>query len=342
MYGKGKITRESNLFLNYIHNFRAIAIILIVLGHSISYFSWSTHEKLLHTILFSNGTVLFVIIAGFLMQHLFFKHDHREFYIRKIRHVVLPYLFSSIPAIIIFIFFLERDARYVFEGFYQESVVTQISWFYLTGTHLAPFWFLPMIILIFLIAPLLKWGDKNNTLYFFLPILLIISFYFTRGGMPYENITHFISIFILGMFLSKYKNLINIYLKERSILILLFFIISFLATYEYAITGRSLGINFIQKLTMSIFLLGILYKYKDKIKISIFSTMANQSFGIYLIHGYIISGIKFAHTIFIGELPSGTFIELFALAFFTIIISMIIISFIKKVIGEKSRLIIGC
>ena len=342
MYGEDKITRESSLFLNYIHNFRAIAIILIVLGHSISYFSWSTYEKLSVTILFSNGTVLFVFIAGFLMQHLFFKHEHREFYKRKIRHVVLPYLVSSIPAIIIFIFFLERDARYVFEGFYEESIVMQISWFYLTGTHLAPFWFLPMIILIFSIAPLMKWGDKNDTLYFFLPILLIISFYFTRGGMPYENIIHFISIFILGMFFSKYKNLINLYLKKQSVLILLFFIISFLAAYEYAITGRSLGINFVQKLTMSIFLLGILFKYKDKIKISILNTMANQSFGIYLIHGYVISGIKFTYTIFIGELPSGTLIELFILAFFTIIISMITISSIKKVIGEKSRLIIGC
>ena len=117
LYGEDKITRESNLFLNYIHNFRAIAIILIVLGHSISYFSWSTYEKLSVTILFSNGTVLFVFISGFLMQHLFFKHEHREFYKRKIRHVVLPYLLSSIPAIIIFIFFLERDERYVFEGF---------------------------------------------------------------------------------------------------------------------------------------------------------------------------------------------------------------------------------
>ena len=50
--------------LNYIHIFRAIAIIIIVLGHSVD----TSHEimGILVNIFIQGGTVLFVFISGFL------------------------------------------------------------------------------------------------------------------------------------------------------------------------------------------------------------------------------------------------------------------------------------
>lgn len=56
--------------LNYIHLFRAIAIILIVLGHScIAGCPYAILKSSLMEI-FANGTVLFVFVSGFLFQYL--------------------------------------------------------------------------------------------------------------------------------------------------------------------------------------------------------------------------------------------------------------------------------
>ena len=65
------------MFLGYIHSFRALAILFIVGGHCIDFFNWSEGsaaiERMLR-ILISNGSVLFVFIAGYLFQHLAIKY----------------------------------------------------------------------------------------------------------------------------------------------------------------------------------------------------------------------------------------------------------------------------
>jgi len=65
------------MFLGYIHSFRALAIFFIVAGHSIDIFMWSIDSELERflKIFFSNGTALFVFIAGYLFQHLSVKYQ---------------------------------------------------------------------------------------------------------------------------------------------------------------------------------------------------------------------------------------------------------------------------
>lgn len=168
------------MFLGYIHYFRALAIFFIVAGHSIDAFTWHSKDiERIIRIIFSNGSVLFVFIAGYLFQHLLPKFTPYKYYKSKITNVIVPYILISIPAIIAFTAFVERQT--VWEGFYDNTIFMQVGLFYLTGKHLAPLWFIPMISLFYVIAPLLEKTDKNKTIYYLLPAFILLSCFIGRG-----------------------------------------------------------------------------------------------------------------------------------------------------------------
>ncbi len=75
------------MFLNYVNNFRGIAIIYIVAGHCISAFNWQNSPQLarLIKILMSNGTVFFVFIAGYLFQYLLSSYEPKKYFISKLK-----------------------------------------------------------------------------------------------------------------------------------------------------------------------------------------------------------------------------------------------------------------
>ena len=106
-------------FLGYIHNFRGIAILFVVGGHIL--LSWPENEHpLAKDVLYSiwqNGTVLFVFIAGYLFQYLIGKYRTFDYWKKKLRYVILPYLLISGPAIIIRI----SSPHHLLVNSYQEN-----------------------------------------------------------------------------------------------------------------------------------------------------------------------------------------------------------------------------
>ncbi len=93
-------------FLNYIHNFRGVAILYIVIVHCISAFNWdhARFAEALLRIFLTYGTVCFVFIAGYLFQHLAEQYEFQKYITKKLLYVGLPYFIWSIPAIIYFVF----------------------------------------------------------------------------------------------------------------------------------------------------------------------------------------------------------------------------------------------
>ena len=130
--------------LNYIHIFRAIAIIFIVSGHS---FLLECPNKdlqiLLHEML-ANGTVLFVFIAGFLFQYLSDTFEYVPYLKKKFLNVIFPYfLLSSIGIGIKFLFPQTNP-------FHKADNLTQVFMFLTTGAvHNIATWYIPVICLFF-------------------------------------------------------------------------------------------------------------------------------------------------------------------------------------------------
>lgn len=195
-------------YLNYINNFRGIAIIWIVAGHCLDAFDWSANDYFFRYLKFfmSNGSLLFIFISGYLFQHLTPKYQVKNYMVNKSKNVLLPYFICSLPAIILFSFFVQQPRT---EWISQFSPMVKFTLYLLTGSHLAPFWFIPMITMFFIISPLLVKLDRAKMFYYFIPLFILISCMIGRSASPLQSFVHYFSTFVFGMFCSKYKDHIN-------------------------------------------------------------------------------------------------------------------------------------
>jgi len=331
------------MYLGYIHNFRALAILFIVAGHSIDAFFWDSGngidiERVLR-IAISNGSTLFIFIAGYLFQHLLAKYENKKYFISKLKNVIIPYFIISIPAILVFVFLQERDT--VWPGFYEHNQWTQAALFYLTGLHLAPLWFIPMISMFYIIAPLLRFADRYKFFYYLLPAFIVLSCFVDRG-MPQQSFVHFFSAYVLGMWCSKYKETINLFLQKNYFLtIAALLAIGFALAEYYFMTGTMSYLNYLQKLAVSLFFLGLFIRNNDDLKSPFISLIADVSFGIFFIHSYALTMFKESYKAIFAELPQGTIFSYTLLSITILLICSYIIVLLRKLLGKRSRLLIG-
>lgn len=328
------------MFLGYMHAFRALAITYIVAGHVIDAFIWANPniENLLRIFL-GNGSVLFVFIAGYLFQHLSVRFNARKYYESKLKNVITPYLLVSIPAIVIFVTVLERESMW--SGFYDHSIWEQIGLFYLTGYHLAPLWFIPMIALFFIIAPLLVKADRSGYIYYTLPVLIIISCFVSRG-LPHENFVHFFSVFVAGMFCSRYKESINPVISRYSVIALSLAVGLAFAAMEFFLMEHTMTyLNYLQKMAMSVLFLGLFIKYEDQLNYKPIAIVAGVSFGIFFVHSYFITAGKIIYSKLAGDLPEGSLISFTLLTIVVLLVCTLLIMLIQKIFSKNSRYLVG-
>ena len=329
------------MFLGYIHYFRAIAILFIVAGHSIDVLAWSEDRQLerIFRILMSNGSVLFIFIAGYLFQYLSNKYEIKKYYTSKAKNVITPYFLISIPSIFIFVAFIERDVMWT--GFYDNPVWAQISLFYLTGKHLGPFWFIPMITIFYIIAPILIRADKNKLIYYMLPVFIILSCFIDRG-LPHQSFVHFFSAYLLGMYCSKFRDSINPLISNNIFILLSLSLLLFLATTEFLYMEETMTyLNYLQKITMSMFFLGLLIKLNKHLNSKLVSTIADTSFGIFFIHPYLLFSVGLLQTKTQGHLLNGTIPSYILVTISVLLICSFLIVQAKKLLGDKSKYFVG-
>ena len=101
----------------------------------------------------------------------------------------------SIPAIIRV---LEGTPRH--ESIVEYSIPVQIAYLYFTGSHLGPFWFIPMIFIFYLISPLLLKLCESKYFNLTLAVSFILSIFIYKD---FDNVIqcffHYFFIFCLGI-----------------------------------------------------------------------------------------------------------------------------------------------
>jgi peptidoglycan/LPS O-acetylase OafA/YrhL len=324
------------VFLNYIHSFRGLAIIFIVAGHCIYAFNWD-NNLLLRAILgrfINNGTVLFVFIAGYLFQHLSYKYDFKTYMKSKLNNVLLPYIIISVPAIVKAVF-IAHD-----KGFDEYPKMLKIILLYVTGRHLEPLWFIPMIALFYVVSPLLIKLDKKNILYYSLPFFVIVSSIVPRNNLNiFQAFVHFISVYVGGMFCSRYREQTIKFTKKYFYPLVILFFLIFIADVYTTYTGSVLGfLNLWGKLLLCLLLINILQRF-DAIVKDKFNYLAEISFGLYFLHAYVVS--VFSKIIPDGSI-NGNIIFYSLYAFSAIAMTTLILFIAKKILGSRSRSIVGC
>lgn len=294
-------------FLNYINVFRGLAILLIIMGHTMQIGEKNSILHYVNTEIVCGGTALFIFISGFLFQHLSEKFEYKNYLSKKLTNVIMPYLITAIPGLL-FCFLLPVAYKNPFEGmnvFLQIPVLLSIG-----RIHNVPAWFIPMIAIFFLFAPLFIKAEKKNILYKLLPLLFLITIIIPRGTAEYEDtigyssyigiywiylkyiilgFIHFLSLYVFGMYCSANKNIIDKFYDKRLVLWILMILSGSADIYSMYKFGYS---NYtISKTFLTMLILGYLKHYDEfilshKKTNKVLDFIAKYSFGIFFVHWY--------------------------------------------------------
>ena len=353
----------NSVFFKEINLFRAFAIVFVVFAHCSNLLVFSFNKNTINynviVYFFSGSTTFFVFISGFIFH---FKQskgfDFFQFFQKKLKFIFLPFLFFS--QIDILYYSICLLASYLLNFSYDSSLLTNYNYLntLLFGHSFMPIglWFVPVILFIYLISPMLIFLTRlsNNNIFFILLLLFFISMFIHRNfdnnfiGIL-RNIIYFIPFFILGMFFS--KNYEGFKITSPFIYIWLFLLI-FISFYLQCKVGTitifdgelrlsNLDFMVVQKLILTIVLFFLLSKIKEY-NFAFINTLAKFSFGIFFIHGIIIFFINqlLRHYSFIFS--TNNFMIYVLISMFILYISFLTVLFIKKIIGDNSKYFIGC
>ncbi len=337
------------MYLANIHNFRTVAILGIVGAHSLHNFDWGDDKILFRSFdaLFNESSIWFFFIAGFLFQYLSRNFNTKNYYTSKIKNVITPYLILSIPALIGSLTFVDQEMPV---GFEDKHIAVQIFLFLITGKHLAPFWFVPTISIIYVFAPLLIAADRAKWPYYALPVLLVMSALLGRDGFldithlggyfsPVSKAIYLFSIYFFGMFCSQFRDQMARWVINWHWPLLALAIAAFWA--EVMLLDAAIEYLFIFKAVTAVLLVYYLDLY-GKDLLARLSYVGTASFGVFFVHGYFLQIVKMGNNYFTGsEFFPASVIALLAFIIAITAISCLSLWIAQKVLGKNSRLVVG-
>lgn len=343
-------SRPAGNYQQHIHVFRGVAIILIVCAHTVPSLDWTAHPLTGRVIdgLANESSIFFFFIAGYLFQHLSARFRFQSYLLQKFKTVILPYLILSVPALIIFTLLVKRVGMWPW--FYELETWQQVAMFLLTGKHLAPLWFVPTITLFYLAAPLFLWIDRRWVRGYWLILpLMALSIWLGRDGPngPLDKAIYLLPMYLLGMLVSHFKAE-SLELIRRWWLVLVVIAAVSLAGF---ILGWSQPPHYQvpMKAALALLITLFLWRYHQLFGRRL-DYIAEVSFGIFFIHAYLISAIKVG-TVYLmsgrvytgegsGDIP-GTAVSFLLYAGTVLILTVVIIWVAKRLLGKRSRMVVG-
>jgi len=343
--------------LHYFDYFRAVSILLILTGHCYSGWAIDTVPEKLIANLITGATSLFVFISGFFFHHIFYsKFSYSSFLIKKSTNVFLPYVILATIAFLYIVLFLNKTTYWNFDSVSSVPDYIIIYMKYMvSGRVLNAYWYIPFIMIIFLLSPLfIKYinlpTNKQVIIFLLLLILSMIVHRPTKNINPLHSVIYFTPIYLLGIIVSINAKKVTDLIKNRALLLLSLAVtislvqVLFYGTHENfhkdeIFSFESIDIIIIQKIFLIFFFLSILYKVNE-INIQILKFLASISFSIFFLHPWVIFFNNYYSLTDYWRFLPGFFI--FALnANFTLIVSILLTLSIKKILHNKSKYLIG-
>ncbi len=330
-------------FIRYIHHFRGVAIIYVVAAHILVKWPENSIVSRAMDVVWQNSTILFLFIAGYLFQHLSDKFEYKDYLIKKFQNVICPYLILSIPVI------LHRVVNQDLPGFTLDIHPDFGSWpkweqagyYLLHGAHLQPLWFIPMISLYYLIAPVLLYIDRHPRYYYSLIPLFILSLVVQRSVLSDTLImaVHFLSVYVFGMFLSHYKEEFLEWAKKYWVPMTLAAFGVLVATY-FATPELYDRFDFTHKVLFCGVFIYWLWRLEKYIPRWV-DTLATLSFGIFFVHYFFVLLLRaLSNRVLQQEVPGN--ILTWTISF--VLVMVMAVYFLKaaqKVLGKKSKYFVG-
>ena len=347
--------KKSRPFLKHLHYFRGFAIFNIVIVHtwrlSQSNIAHSAADYVhymnrIREILFHGSTIYFLFISGFLFHYLSQNLKKKKYYKAKFKNVISPYLIISLLIIALESISFE-NGRLVFESFFMDFMESVMM-----GTAQIQFWYIPFIVIVFIISPLLLYIPNKafallTAFTFFMPLMG------TRTGTDVTvfQFIYFMPVYILGMFTSMKYQIFKKYIEKYKYLLLMIFILSTVTPLVIQTHAVPFFLDidllesfyYLQKLSVTYLILYLFIKYEN-LDNPVLDLLATYSFSIFFLHVLVYNATRrilyapevLQHMSGVMIIPYSIFCVLLVL-FLTLGLCM----FLKLIFQRKSKYIIG-
>lgn len=337
---------NSSEFLYSFENMRAVAILFVIFSHFSSVYKFGESASIVKFFL-ADATTLFVFISGYLFYYLSRKKafDYLDYLGKKFKFVVLPFLFFSFFAILAGLVFRQNET-------YGLAPVAYVLWSFIVGGAVnGPMWFIPMIFLFFLASPVLMFCAKRDWFFVMVVAAVLFSVFSFRpiaNQNPVLSFFHFMGFYLMGMLFARGGVVVD-FLRSRPKAVMavsasgFFVMLVVWLGSDQIVQGYSDFIfqpNIMQfgKLFFVVFLFFLFEKFLDK-KIKTMSYIANISFGLFFVHGFWL--LVFSKVVLYLEVSRLS--TYFALEFLLVFcFSVISIDIAKRILGARSRYVVGC
>ncbi|WP_417527730.1 acyltransferase family protein [Marinomonas shanghaiensis] len=350
-------TTHSTTRLTEFEYMRGLAIILIVLGHSV--INTNDGFPLWLENIVRGGTGVFVFISGFFFHHVFAQRfDYRRFMSKKILNVFVPFLVVSAFAVVMnFIVFMLVDRVSAFKA-------AEMCWNLMKqGYILFPHWYIPFIIVTFLCSNL-HFRYLQLPLFTQLSILILFAIISVVVHRPHGNVNvlqsvvYFTPFYLAGMLYSLHRD----WMKKHYRYFFAAAVFTVISTvwlqsglllhvggyHKAAFEWGGIDLQFIQKMGLCILFIGFCSHLVGPALGKHLTMLASISFAIFFLHPLIsmIWGNATYLLLNAGYLEPNTtllysLVSSLALFVFQFYGSVWLIGKLKPLLGKKSRLLIG-
>jgi len=348
--------KSQKVFLEYLHSFRGLAIILIVLLHSTYSTIFLTNQlgshkyfEIITQVLLHGSTIFFAVISGILFSNILRNRGFKRFYISKTKYVILPYLLFTIVLTLVMVKFKVFANDGYLEALLQYIKLVFENFIYGEAHYI--YWYIPVLMFLYLVTPFLDYIQKANTLSKVLfVIFMVLPLFFSRMGMSFQTMVYFMGCYCFGMYLGDNLEMKLNYFKKHIHVITIIAIVSTISLFYLYWNDMDLVGNislkesffYIQKTSFTLIIILFFKQLHEQPKW--LDGIARDSFAIYFLHGPILFILNFIFSKLIHELyfnPIYIILLALLLFFLAISISMLIVYVFRRIFGKKSRMLIG-
>lgn len=352
------------MYKNSINHFRGIAIIFIVFAHCfvLADFKYETIIGNTILILTKGGTLFFVFISGFLFHFIFYKKFiFKDFLIQKTKHVLVPYLIlSTIPIVFLVLTKCNIDnssSNYFGVNCNDFSSYSIFRHYFVgIGKNFVGYWYIPFITIIFLMSNIFIAFIRLNPKFQILitVFFLIISTFMHRGLLTsnfylFQNVIYYLPIYLLGILFSTQNEMLYLRLTGKEFYFLIIAValallqayIGKLGNYQkLPLSYEGVDLMFFQKIFLCLFFMIFLNRFENY-KPKILNLIAINSFGIFFLHGIIISVLTEIKRKLDFSFSGNSFLRYLLVGFLVFSVAFLIAIIIKKLFPKYSKYLVG-
>ncbi|MFC4349781.1 acyltransferase family protein [Kordiimonas lipolytica] len=349
----GKVERgaASQGFFQNVHWFRGLAILFIVATHANDLLVWPESSSLaqLSQAIIRESSLWFIFIAGFLFLHLAPRHTPSSYFKSKLKNVIMPYLICSVPALALTLTLYPENLP---AALTDLTPLKQALVMLLTGSHMAHFWFIPAIALVYLIGPGLLALERRGTLYWLLIPLCLWSLVMSRDGLqlvtglglvaaPASKALYMLPAYIAGMAMRRHYDLLDPLIRKHWLPLTAMTSIPF----AFLLTGALPGLHwaFAWKLMSAALVLTALGTLPKGLPLRPIETLGTYSFGIYFVHGYALKALSFVlqGQTALADILTADWLGYVLLTTVTALACTLGLVSCRKLLGHRSRYLVG-